>query len=136
MVEKEQFIKDHFPEVDPGRTPCGNKVLVQFMWVRSTHNGIILSQETKDINQNATVIGRIVKVGPIAYRHRETGDAWKEGAWAEVGDIVLVARFGGFNRVNIPIPGEKDEAVMFATYNDFDVVDKLEGQFEHYNKLL
>ena len=61
---------------------------------------------------------------------------WKEGAWAKVGDIVLMPRYGGLNRGEIPIPGIENEAVIFCTYNDYDVVDKVTGQFEHYTKLL
>jgi hypothetical protein len=106
------------------------------MYVPQMVNGFYIPTETKDFNNQATVVCRIVKLGGIAYKHRETGEEWKEGAWAAVGDIVLLPRYGGFNRVRIPIPGNEEESVMFATFNDYDVVDKVTGQFEQYSKLL
>lgn len=134
-MNKEDFIKAYFPEVDPGREPCGNKVVVQLQLVKKKVGSIILANDTQDFNKNATVVCRIVRVGHIAYRDRGTGETWKEGAWANVGDIVLMPRYGGMNRVEIPVPDSED-SVIFATYNDYDVVDKVTGQFEHYTKLL
>ena len=136
-MDKAQFSQENFPIVECGREPCGNKITVQLQYIRKTHgSGIILANETQDFNKHATVVCKVVKVGQIAYKHRDTGEDWKEGAWAAVGDIVLMPRHGGMNRVEIPLPDNKDETVIFATYNDFEVVDKLTGQFEHYTKLL
>jgi co-chaperonin GroES (HSP10) len=136
-MSKEQFVTKYFPEIEAGREPCGNKITVQLMFVPRTHSsGLILANDTQDFNKNATVVCRIIKTGPIAYKHRDTGEDWKEGAWAQVGDIVLMPRYGGMNRVEIPLPDNKDESIIFSTYNDYDVVDKVTGQFEHYTKLL
>lgn len=135
-MNKEDFIKAHFPEVDAGREPCGNKILVQLQLVKKRVGSIILASDTQEFNKAATVVCRIVKAGPIAYKDRNNGETWKEGTWANVGDIVLMPRYGGLNRVELPVPGTEDETVIFATYNDYDVVDKVTGQFEHYTKLL
>ena len=135
-MNQEEFSKTYFPEVDCGREPCGNKVTVQLQWVKKMRGSIMLVSDTQDFNKNATVVAKIIKLGDIAYRHRETGDTWKEGAWAKVGDIVLMPRYGGLNRVEIPISDVEGESVIFCTYNDYDVVDKVVGQFEHYTKLL
>jgi hypothetical protein len=76
----------------------------------------------------------LVKVGQIAFRSRETGEQWKEGAWAVVGDIVIMPAWGGF-RFEVPIPGTEDNAV-FATYNDFDVKLVVNSGFENFDKIL
>jgi len=135
-VTKDDFVAAYFPEVDPGREPLGNKITVQLQLVKKKVGNIFLANDTADFNKNATVVCRVVKVGPIAYRHRESGDEWKEGAWCTVGDIVLMPRYGGHNRIELPVPGAEDETVIFATYNDFDSIDKVVGQFEHYTKIL
>jgi hypothetical protein len=135
-LNQEDFIKTHFPEVEPGRAPCGNKITVQLQLVKKKVGSIILANDTQDFNKNATIVCRIIRIGPIAFRDRSSGNMWKEGAWANVGDIVLMPRYGGMNRVEIPIDGSDDDTVIFATYNDYDVIDKVTGRFEHYTKLL
>lgn len=133
-MTREEFIEKHFPEVDPGREPMGNKITVQLMAVpKKSAGGIIFAEETKDYNKQATIVGRVVRLGKIAYKDRTTGDTWKEGAWCNIGDLVLVHRYGGLNRVEIP--GE-ESSVIFCTYNDFDVLDKITGHFEVYSKVL
>lgn len=135
-MTKDDFIKQHFPEVDCGREPCGNKITVQLQMVKKKVGSIILASDTQDFNKNATVVCRIVKVGQIAYKDRNSGETWKEGAWANVGDVVLMPRWGGFNRVELPVSEGSEDTVIFATYNDYDVVDKVTGCFEQYTKLL
>lgn len=135
-MTKDDFIKQHFPEVDCGREPCGNKITVQLQMVKKKVGSIILASDTQDFNKNATVVCRIVKVGQIAYKDRNSGETWKEGAWANIGDIVLMPRYGGFNRVELPVSEGSEDTVIFATYNDYDVVDKVTGCFEQYTRLL
>ena len=136
MISKDEFVAKHFPEVECGREPCGNKITVQLMLVPNKKGSILLANDTQDFNRNATVVCRVVKLGQIAYRDRTSGEAWKEGAWASIGDVVLMPRYGGMNRVEIELPEDADQKVIFTTYNDYDVVDKVTGQFEQYSKLL
>jgi len=125
----------HFPKVDPGVEVCGNQILVQLRTVSKTsRGGIVLVEDTRDFNQGNTRVAKIVKVGQIAFKSRETGQEWKEGAWAQVGDIVIMPAWGGF-RFEIPIPGTGDSAI-FATYNDFDVKLVVKSGFEHFDKIL
>ena len=135
-MNHDEFVSKNFPEVDCGREPLGNKITVQLMLIPKKKGNIILSSDTQEFNKNSTVVCRVVKVGQIAYRDRNSGEIWKEDAWCEIGDIVLMPRYGGFNRVEIPLDDDQDQTVIFATYNDYDVVDKVVGQHEHYTKLL
>lgn len=136
-LTRDEFISKHFPEVDPGREPLGNKITVQLMSVpKKSMGGIILTEQTKDFNKQATTVARVVKMGQIAYKDRSSGETWKEGAWCDLGDLVLVHRYGGLNRVEVPRSDDPEDVVIFATYNDFDVLDKITGQFEVYSDIL
>jgi len=135
-MKQDEFVSVHFPVVDPGREPLGNKITVQLMLVPKKKGSIILAADTQDFNKNSTVVCRVIKIGQIAYRDRTSGETWKEGAWCDVGDVVLMPRYGGHNRVEIPLADDPDQTVIFCTYNDYDVIDKVVGQFEHYTKLL
>lgn len=133
-MKKQEYVAKHFPEVDPGAKPTGPKVMIQLRTVPKKVGSIVLVEETKQFNQGNTQVARVVKVGQIAFRDRNSGDTWKEGAWAEVGDIVLAPRYGGF-RFEVPIPGTDDEAV-FAIINDTDIQMVIEGNFESFDKIL
>lgn len=136
-MTREEFIEKHFPDVDPGREPLGNKITVQLMHVQAkSAGGIVLVEETRDFNKEVTIVARVVKVGPIAYKDRGTGDTWKEGAWASVGDLVLVHKYGGQNRARIPMSEGSEENIIFCTYNDYDVLDRITGHYEVYSKIL
>lgn len=133
-MNKEEFVAKFFPEVEPGLEPLGNKILVQLILVKKKVGSIILANDTQDFNKEATVVARIIRAGQIAFRDRNTGSLWKEGAWANIGDVVLVPRYGGMNRVEFSINDE--ESVIFCTFNDYDIVDKVTCQFEKYTQLL
>jgi co-chaperonin GroES (HSP10) len=135
MQSKEQYIEKHFPQVESGATPCGNQIIIQLRTVpKKSAGGIVFVEETKEFNQGNTVVSRVVKLGQIAYRDRNSGDSWKEGSWAEVGDVVLAPRYGGF-RFSVPIPDTDDEA-HFAVLNDYDIKMRIEANFEAFDKLL
>lgn len=134
-MTKDEYIKQHFPQVEPGATPAGAKILVQLRTVKEkTAGGIVLVEETKEFNNGNTQIGRVVAVGGIAFRDRSTGDEWKEGAWAQVGDLVILPRWGGF-RFEIPVPGTPDKAI-FAIFDDTSVQMTVQGNFEAFDQLL
>ena len=134
-MNKEDYSKQHFPEVEPGATPCGNQILVQYRTLKSkTSGGIALIQDTKDFNNGNTQVAKLVKVGHIAFKDRSSGETWKEGAWAKEGDIVITPRWGGF-RFEVPIP-DSDDVAIFATFEDFNVKLVVESNFEAFDKLL
>jgi hypothetical protein len=133
-MSKEQYIEKHFPDVDPCARPTGNQIMLQLRTVPKKVGSIVLVQETKEYNQGNTQVARVVKLGDIAFHDRTTGNEWKEGAWAKIGDIVLAPRYGGF-RFEVPIPGT-DEDAIFAIVNDYDIKMVIEGNFEAFDKIL
>ncbi len=132
-ITKEQYIADHFPEVTLGFKPAGNQIVVQLRQVKEkSSGGILLATDTKELNKDNTQIGRVESLGQIAYKHRETGEDWKEGAWAKVGDVVLIPMWGGF-RFEVP---QKDNApVVFVVFEDYHIKGVIESNFEVFDKI-
>lgn len=133
-MQKEDYVAKHFPDVDPGAKPTGNQVMIQLRTVPKKVGSIVLIEETKSFNQGNTQVARVVKLGQIAFHDRTSGEEWKEGAWATVGDIVLAPRYGGF-RFEVPVPGTDDEAI-FAIINDYDIKMVIESNFSAFDKIL
>lgn len=115
-----------FPEVDPGLAPCGNKVIVQIRMVSNkTVSGIVLSSQSSDNLKWNEQTGRVVALGPLAYRNRDTLSEWKEGAWVKKGDFVRIPRWNG-DRTERKLPGMEDP-VVFVTFNDHEIFSKITG---------
>lgn len=74
------------------------------------------------------MIGKVVAIGPLAFKNRDTMQPWAEGSWAEVGDFVRVPRWGG-DRWERFVPAEKDldvqEPVLFMTINDHELISAI-----------
>lgn len=110
-----------FPEVDPETVPLGSKVLVQIRTPKTqSSGGIILPEETRDTELWNTQIAKVLSVGSLAFKNRDTGLEWPEGAWANPGDFVRVPKHGG-DRWQIRNPKTK-ELVLFAIFRDLDLI--------------
>ena len=112
-----------FPTVNSGQSPYGGRVIVQLRRVRKTSGVIIVVDETKENEKWNNMIGKIVALGPLAFKNRDTMQPWAEGSWAEVGDYVRVPRWGG-DRWERHIPDDK-EPVLFMTINDHELIAKV-----------
>jgi len=119
-------IDEAFPNVDFGIKPTGSRVLVQIRRPKTKIGSIILSDYTKDAEQDNTQVAKVVSVGPLAFRNRNTMDSWPEGAWYKEGDFVFVSKYGGA-RWRRDIPGSKGEKVEFVIFNDLDIVGTVEA---------
>lgn len=134
-MTRDEYIKEHFPEVECGARPTGNQIVVQLRTVKKkSSGGIVLVEETKEFNKHNTQLCRVTRLGQIAFRHRETGEEWKEGAWCRVGDIVVMPKYGGYT-FSASIPGT-DETALFAIYADYEVKLVVESNIEAFDKLL
>mgnify|MGYP002172319747 CR=1 FL=1 len=114
-----------FPEVNAGQAPFGGRVIVQLRRVRKTAKGsrIILVDETKENEKWQNMIGKVIAIGPLAFKNRETMASWPEGSWAEIGDFVRVPKWGG-DRWERNVPGE-DAPVLFMTINDHELISRV-----------
>jgi len=112
-----------FPEVSPGQRPFGGgRVIVQLRRIKKKSGMIIIVDETKENEKWNNMIGKVVAIGPLAFKNRDTMQPWAEGSWAEIGDYVRVPRWGG-DRWERKVPTEDGEdPVLFMTINDHELI--------------
>lgn len=139
-----QTMEEAFPDASEWvekMVPLGNTVLVQLRSPKTkTAGGIALPQDSQQFDQDQIRVAKVVAMGPLAYKNRETFEVWQEGAWVVVGNFVRVPAHAGIDRYKIDIsdsvyrdvvvkPEDKVLRVyaMFATYNDFDMKMLIKG---------
>jgi co-chaperonin GroES (HSP10) len=119
-----------FPSVDPGAKPLGGRILVQLRRTKkkATSAGIILVEETKETEKWQNMVAKVIEIGPLAFKHRDTMAAWPEGSWCEVGEYIRVPKWGG-DRWEVAVPGEDplEDKALFMVLNDHEVIAKLTG---------
>lgn len=129
-------LKTAFPEINPGEWPLGPRILVQFNTVRErTSGGIVLPEETRELNKSLSQVAKVLALGKLAYCNRESGNPWPEGVWCKVGDIVRVPKYVG-HRFSREIPGTNEKA-NFAIIEDNQVASIIDAsQFDKVTELL
>jgi co-chaperonin GroES (HSP10) len=118
-----------FPSVDPGALPLGGRILVQLRRTKkkTSGSGIILVEETKETEKWQNMVAKVIHVGPLAFKHRDTMQSWPEGSWCGPGDFIRVPKWGG-DRWEVAVPGEPDEdPALFAVFNDHEMIAKVTG---------
>lgn len=115
-----------FPDVKPGMEPFGGRVIVQLRRIKKKAGRIIMVDETKENEKWNNMIGRVVSIGPLAFKNRDTMQPWAEGSWAQIGDFVRVPKWGG-DRWEIRVENEEDneDPVLFMTLNDHELIAKV-----------
>jgi co-chaperonin GroES (HSP10) len=117
--------EEAFPKIDPGVRPFGSRVLVQIRRAkRKTAGGIILAGETRDTEMWNTQVAKVVAVGPLAFKNRNTQETWPEGAWAGVDSYVRAPKYGG-DRWGVT--NEDGDEIIFAMFNDLDLLGEITG---------
>lgn len=119
-------LEDAFPNVDPGLEPYGSRVLVQIRRAKTrTASGIIVAPAARAVEHDLTQIALVRKCGPLAFKNRDKGVQWVEGAWCEPGDYVRVPQYGG-DRWGVAVPNSpSDEYVTFVVFDDLDLIGKV-----------
>lgn len=114
-----------FPDIPCGMSPYGGRVIVQLRRIKKKVGamGIIMVEETKENEKWNNMIGKVIALGPLAFKNRDTMQPWAEGTWAKVGDFVRVPRWGG-DRWERRVPGEDEleDPVLFTTINDHELI--------------
>jgi len=120
-------LADAFPLVNPGAKPLGARILVQLRRTKkkTTSAGIILVEETREAEKWNNMVAKVIEIGPLAFKKRDTMEPWPEGSWCEVGDYLRVPKWGG-DRWEVEIPGEEEPA-LFMVLNDHEVIAKITG---------
>lgn len=119
-------LEEAFPPVPPGLRPFGDKVIVQIRTPkRQTKSGLVVPEESRETEKWNTQVAKVISVGPVAFRNRDTLQAWPEGDWVKPGIFVRVPMYGG-DRWEVPVPNSVDMA-LFALFRDVDLVGEIEG---------
>lgn len=114
-----------FPQVEPLSRPLGTRVLVQIRSPKSkTKGGIILTTDIQDVEKHNTQLGRVLAVGPVAFKSRTTLEPWPEGQWVKPGDFVRVPKHGG-DKYEVELPN--GDTALFVTFNDHEMIAKWLG---------
>lgn len=116
-----------FPEVHAGQAPFGGRVIVQLRRIKKSAGKIILVEETKENEKWNNMIGKVVAIGPLAFKNRDTMASWPEGSWAQVGDYVRVPRWGGDRWERFVSTEENGDLnpVLFMTINDHELIARV-----------
>lgn len=130
QTELPQTLEEAFPQVDAGVLPMGPRILVQLRRVANvTKSGIVLIEETKETVKWNGQVAKVIAMGPIAFKDRETAVEWPEGAWVAEGEFIRCPRWGG-DRIEVPVKakdGSDAEPVTFVIFNDHEVIAKVTG---------
>jgi len=126
MLLAYESIEDAFPNVAPGVTPFGSRIVCQIRRPMDlTKSGFQLPQETRETEKWNTQVAKVISMGPGAFKDRDTLEAWPEGSWCEVGTFVRVPKYGG-DKWEVVNPNSVDK-VLFAIFNDVDLIGRIEG---------
>ena len=125
----EAALQEAFPAVDAGAVPVGGRVLVQWRQAKKTvtSSGIVLVEETKETEKWNNQVAKVISIGPLAFKKRDSLEPWPEGNWIEVGDYVRMPKWGG-DRWEV-VYGDKalGEVALFSIFNDHEVIAKVTG---------
>ena len=129
VASNEAALREAFPAVDPGAVPVGGRILVQWRATpkKVTSSGIVLVEETKETEKWNNQVAKVIAMGPLAFKKRDSLDPWPEGNWIEVGDYVRMPKWGG-DRWEVPYgDSELGETALFSVFNDHEVIAKVTG---------
>jgi len=120
-------LDEAFPPCEPGVLPFGSRILVQLKTAKAkTAGGIILTDDVRQTEKYNTQVAKVVAVGSLAFKNRNTMTTWPEGSWATVGDFVRVPKYGG-DRWSVSTGAGTGEEATFVIFNDLDLVGKVTG---------
>jgi len=113
-------LKDAFPEVDSGMgSVFGSRILVQIrVPSKYTKGGIAIPEESRETERWNTQVSKVIQLGPVAYRNRDTLELWPEGEWVAPGMYVRTPKYAG-DRWEVPQVGSLDK-VLFGLFDDLD----------------
>ena len=129
VASNEAALQDAFPAVDPGAVPVGGRILVQWRQTikKTTNSGIVLVEETKETEKWNNQVAKVIALGPLAFKKRDTLEPWPEGSWVQVGDFVGLPKWGG-DRWEVPFGDPNEgETALFSVFNDHEVIAKVTG---------
>lgn len=108
-VTFDQTLEEAFPKVDHNLEPYGSRVLVQMRTAKKkTSGGILLTGETQDTVLWNNQVGKVIAIGPTAFKNQKDMTPWPEGDWCRVGDYVRVPKHNG-DKFEVKIEGRDED---------------------------
>ena len=99
---KYEGLEEAFPEVDAGANPYGSGVLVQIRTPKKvTAGGLIVPEESRETELWNTQVAKVIMLGPVAFKNRDTLEPWPEGDWCQAGTFIRCPKYGG-DRWQVP----------------------------------
>ncbi len=123
-------IDEAFPTVDPGLNPFGSRVLCQLRAPRTvTEGGIHVPEDVQETEFWNTQVSKVIALGPVAFKNRETLEGWPEGNWCQEGAFVRTPKYGG-DKWFVALPGARSarvgiDRVCFMLFNDLDLMGEV-----------
>ena len=103
--------------IDKLPSPTGWRMLVlPYSGPKKSKGGVIYSDVTQSTIQQTTVVGLVLKMGPLCYRDK---DKFPLGAWCKEGDWVIFGRYAG-SRFKI-------EGGEVRILNDDEIIAKIDN---------
>lgn len=119
-----ETLDDAFPSIDPAVAPLGNRVLIQIRAPKTMHGKIILTDASRDTEKWNTQIGKVIALGPTAYKNLRTLEPWPEGSHVVPGDFVRVGKYGGDR---FEVKKANSENALFVLMLDHEMIAKVTG---------
>lgn len=113
-----------FPVVDPGARPCGSRILVQLRSPKKKIGGVFIPESAQETEKWNTQVAKVISVGPLAFKHRDSQKDWAEGAWCKPGEYVRFNKYIG-DRWDVVL--DDDRTASFIVINDLEVTAVIYG---------
>jgi co-chaperonin GroES (HSP10) len=121
----DQTVADAFPDVDPGEVPFGNLVLVQIKRPPfRTKAGLHLTGNDQQTEYDNTKVAKVIALGPLCFKSRDTGTEWPEGRWFKQGDYVRLSQHN-CTTWTVSMPGTRgvdiEERIVFGYIDELHI---------------
>lgn len=115
-----------FPSIRARLKPLGNRVVLQIRTpIDVTDGGIIIPLEAQDRIEANEMVAKVIELGPVAFKNRDTLTAWPEGDWIKPGDFALIPKYGGAR--DEVYDKETGKKAIFVIFNDHEIIALVNG---------
>lgn len=122
-ASREAELEYAFPDVDPNHVAVGHKIVVQLRRPKRKISSIHLADETIDAQNARVQVGKVISLGPVCFKKRDTLEPWPEKDWCKPGDYIRVPMYGSNTWfVDGPEATPDAVAVKFALIQDHEIL--------------
>lgn len=120
-------LEEAFPPANPNYRPVGSKILLQIRTPKKkSEGGILLLDDVQETDKWNTQVGKVISMGPVAFKNRQTLEPWPEGNWVNPGQFARIPKYGG-DRWHVALtPGDPNtEYALFCVFRDLDITGEV-----------